>query len=213
MNKFTLNAIYGFFALFVIATLGLYFGSGKSDPAHAEPSAVIVQPSDLDAVRLLPKEQRMQYIKPSSFNQGGAAAAKSASAVPPRPVSMPATYSDDLRIVVVRQGETLSMIALRELGDSNRYKDIMRWNNITDASTVPVGLQLQIKLEQPQLSDPMVSAATTEQSYVVQPGDFLGKISQKFYGTSKNVDMILKANNLKNANSIRVGQLLIIPAK
>jgi nucleoid-associated protein YgaU len=105
------------------------------------------------------------------------------------------------------------MIALRELGDSNRYKDIMRWNNITDASTVPVGLQLQIKLEQPQLSDPMVSAATTEQSYVVQPGDFLGKISQKFYGTSKNVDMILKANNLKNANSIRVGQLLIIPAK
>jgi len=47
----------------------------------------------------------------------------------------------------------------------------------------------------------------------VESGDFLGAISQKFYGTSKKVDVILKANNLKNANSISVGQTLIIPAE
>ena len=67
MNTLTKNALLGFFALFSIAMLGSYFGSEKSNPEDAEPSAVIVQPSDLDAVRLLPKNQR-QYIKPDNLH-------------------------------------------------------------------------------------------------------------------------------------------------
>ena len=44
--------------------------------------------------------------------------------------------------------------------------------------------------------------------HVVQPGETLSAIAQA-YGVK--IDTILKANNIKNANSIRVGQKLFIP--
>ncbi|MFT7516546.1 MAG: nucleoid-associated protein YgaU [Myxococcota bacterium] len=204
MNNFTKNAVLGFVALFVIALLGLYFGSDQANPADAEPASVIIQPTDLDSVRLLPKSQRVQYITPSDFTPG------TGSDPVPRPVGIdppmptPEPFSDDLRIVVVRQGDTLGAIAKRELGDSNRYRDIMDWNNITNERAITIGMQLQIRLQE-------VPVKTDAQTYVVQSGDVLGVISDRFYGTSKKVDLIIKANNLKDANSIRVGQSLIIP--
>jgi nucleoid-associated protein YgaU len=217
MNKITKNSLLGFFALFSIAMLGSYFGSEKSNPADAEPSAVIVQPSDLDAVRLLPKEQRVQYIKPDIFNPKSVAVPTPSPRATPGVVPMPATFSNDVRVVVVRQGETLGAIALRELGESKRYMDIMRWNNIKDETGIPVGMKLRIMLNEVATAVPSAisikTGPTTQQSYTVQSGDFLGAISQKFYGTSKKVDVILKANNLKNANSLSVGQTLIIPAE
>ena len=217
MNKITKNSLLGFLALFSIAMLGSYFGSEKSNPADAEPSAVIVQPSDLDAVRLLSPEQRAQYIKPDNFNPNPTVVSAPPPSVTPGVIPLPATFSNDVRVVVVRQGETLSAIALRELGESKRYKDIMRWNNIKDETGIPVGMKLRIMLNEVVTAVPAAisirTGPTAPQSYTVESGDFLGAISQKFYGTSKKVDVILKANNLKNANSISVGQTLIIPAE
>jgi|TARA_B110000196_G_C20865121_1_gene529260 nucleoid-associated protein YgaU len=217
MNKITKNSLLGFFALFSIAMLGSYFGSEKSNPADAEPSAVIVQPSDLDAVRLLAPEQRAQYIKPDNFNPNPAAVSAPSPSATPGAIPMPATFSNDVRVVVVRQGETLGAIAKRVLGDSKRYEDIMRWNNITDETRIPVGMKLSIMLNEVvtavPAAIPLKTGPATQQSYTVQSGDFLGAISQKFYGTSKKVDVILKANNLKNANSLSIGQTLIIPAE
>jgi nucleoid-associated protein YgaU len=217
MNKITKNALLGFFALFSIAILGSYFGSEKSNPADAEPSAVIVQPSDLDAVRLLPKEQRVQYIKPDSFNPKSVAVPTPSPRATSGATPMPATFSNDVRVVVVRQGETLSAIAFRELGESKRYKDIMRWNNIKDDKGIPVGMKLLIMPNEVTTATPAAIVAkrgpTTHQSYTVQPGDTLSEISQKFYSTSKKVDVILKENNLENVNNISVGQTLIIPAE
>ena len=222
MNNLTKNVALGFMALFAIALLGKCFGSEQANPADAEPQAIIIQPSDLDAVRLLPKKQRTQYIKPSNFNNqplatptptpASASASASASA-PARPI--PATFSNDLRIVVVRQGDTLGAIAKRELGDSKRYKDIMRWNNIKDERAITIGMQLQIKLAtvpQPVPALDNLSDISSDRTYTVKSGDVLGLISQQFYGTSKKVKLILEANGLSDANSIRVGQKLIIPA-
>ncbi len=213
MNKLTKNALLGFFALFSIAMLGSYFGSEKSNPEDAEPSTVIVQPSDLDAVRLLPKNQR-QYIKPDNFNPNSTAAPTPSSGGTAQAIPMPATFSNDVRIVVVRQGDTLSAIAKRELGASKRYRDIMRWNGIKDETGIQTGMELRLMFDEvvPEVI-PVKTGPTTQQSYTVQSGDFLGGISQKFYGTSKKIDVILKANNLKNANSLSVGQTLIIPAE
>ena len=213
MNKLTKNALLGFFALFSIAMLGSYFGSEKSNPEDAEPSAVIVQPSDLDAVRLLPKNQR-QYIKPDNFNPNSTAVPTPLSGETAQAIPMPATFSNDVRVVVVRQGDTLGAIAKRELGESKRYKDIMRWNGIKDDTGIQIGMELRLMLDEvaPEVI-PVKMGPTTQQSYTVQSGDFLGGISQKFYGTSKKIDVILKANNLKNANSLSVGQTLIIPAE
>jgi nucleoid-associated protein YgaU len=52
----------------------------------------------------------------------------------------------------------------------------------------------------------------TNQTYTVQPGDNLSKISQHFYGDANKYNTIVKANNLANPDKIKPGQELIIPA-
>ncbi len=51
------------------------------------------------------------------------------------------------------------------------------------------------------------------QTYIVQPGDTLGKISQKFYGTTRRYMDIYEANRsiLSSPSSVAVGQELSIP--
>jgi nucleoid-associated protein YgaU len=50
------------------------------------------------------------------------------------------------------------------------------------------------------------------QSYTVQPGDNLSKISKHFYGDANKYMSIVKANNLEDPDKIKVGQELVIPA-
>lgn len=59
------------------------------------------------------------------------------------------------------------------------------------------------------------SPETGVQTYTVKPGDTLGKISKQFYGTTKDYKRIFDQNksDLKDANSLNVGQKLEIPAK
>jgi len=50
------------------------------------------------------------------------------------------------------------------------------------------------------------------QTYTVQPGDNLSKISKRFYGDPNKYPQIAKANNLEDPDKIKVGQQLLIPA-
>jgi nucleoid-associated protein YgaU len=50
------------------------------------------------------------------------------------------------------------------------------------------------------------------QTYKVQPGDSLSKISKQFYGDASKYMTIAKANNLADPDKIKVGQELFIPA-
>lgn len=52
------------------------------------------------------------------------------------------------------------------------------------------------------------SSTQSGYEHVVQPGETLSAIAQAY---EVKMDAILKANNIKNANSIRVGQKLFIP--
>lgn len=71
--------------------------------------------------------------------------------------------------------------------------------------------------EQPQANDrteyPDNKSTGGNQTYVVQPGDTLGKISVRFYGTANGYLRIYEANRdqLSSPSDIRVGQELIIP--
>ncbi len=58
------------------------------------------------------------------------------------------------------------------------------------------------------LTLPVASPVFADTSYTVQPGDTLTKIAARFNVT---VEAIVRANHLKDANSIWVGQTLIIP--
>jgi len=51
-----------------------------------------------------------------------------------------------------------------------------------------------------------------DQTYTVQPGDTLSKISKQYYGDANKYPKIAKANNLEDPDKIKVGQRLVIPA-
>jgi nucleoid-associated protein YgaU len=50
------------------------------------------------------------------------------------------------------------------------------------------------------------------QTYTVQPGDNLSKISKRFYGDANKYPQIVQANNIEDPDKIKVGQQLVIPA-
>jgi nucleoid-associated protein YgaU len=50
-----------------------------------------------------------------------------------------------------------------------------------------------------------------QQTYTVEAGDNLSKISKYFYGDANKYEAIVKANNLADPDKIRVGQKLVIP--
>ncbi len=50
------------------------------------------------------------------------------------------------------------------------------------------------------------------QTYTVQPGDNLSKISKRYYGDANKYPVIAQANNLTDPDKIKVGQELVIPA-
>lgn len=60
-------------------------------------------------------------------------------------------------------------------------------------------------------TDEIRETAVKYQEYVVEKGDSLSSISQKFYQNKKGVLRIVEYNQLKDANKIRVGMKLKIP--
>lgn len=52
----------------------------------------------------------------------------------------------------------------------------------------------------------------TDQTYTVQAGDNLSKISKQFYGDPSKYKKIVDANKLGDPDKIKAGQQLIIPA-
>lgn len=91
-----------------------------------------------------------------------------------------------------------------------------------EEAEVKSGTQFGVILNQ-SVSLPRYAEANTDEytpprtnggrSYIVQPGDTLGKISVKFYGTSRRYLDIYNANRdvLSSPSNIEVGQRLIIP--
>ncbi|MGD0336383.1 MAG: LysM peptidoglycan-binding domain-containing protein [Candidatus Omnitrophota bacterium] len=65
----------------------------------------------------------------------------------------------------------------------------------------------------PEINEPSVQESAGFQSYKVEKNDTLQKISQKYYGTTKQWNKIYEANKdiLKGPNKLYVGQSLKIP--
>lgn len=99
---------------------------------------------------------------------------------------------------IVEPGDTLSEIAAKyELN----VDDLIRWNNIENPDLISVGQKIELSGHEPALPE--------DQIYVVQPGDTVSEIAEKF--GLRWVD-IGAANKLEDINKIYAGQELIIPA-
>jgi len=120
------------------------------------------------------------------------------------------TYGRELVIYKVRNGDALGMIAQRH---RVRIEDLKKWNNL-QKNLIHPGQRLNIWV----LSS---TKATTSNStpkqlfqpsadskiYIVQPGDTLWDISNKFQGLT--IEKIRSMNNLKT-NKLQPGQKLIV---
>ena len=81
--------------------------------------------------------------------------------------------------------------------------------------------QMRLNKEQPidlarQVQPTLAPAQKPKRSYKVRKNDNLGRISRRYYGTTKHWKHILKANDkiLKgNERAVRPGMLLVIPKK
>jgi len=97
---------------------------------------------------------------------------------------------------IVKPGETLGGIAAKyELS----LDDLIRWNKIENPDHIDVGQKIELSGHEP----------AGDQIYVVQPGDTVSEIAEKF--GLRWVD-IGAANKLEDINKIYAGQKLIIPA-
>lgn len=77
----------------------------------------------------------------------------------------------------------------------------------------PVAAKPETKPQTKAETKSATPTTTAGRTYEVKKGDTLGEISMRELGTSKRAGEIITLNNLKDANSIRVGQKLKMPAK
>jgi LysM repeat protein len=116
--------------------------------------------------------------------------------------ALPLTAAAQGGTYTVRSGDTLASIA-KAYGVS--VNSIVAANGLSSPDHIIVGQRLAI----PGAPGGSASGATgSAKIYIVQAGDTLAKISQK-YGVSSAA--IMAANGIQNANLIRVGQRLTIP--
>jgi LysM repeat protein len=71
-----------------------------------------------------------------------------------------------------------------------------------------------IKQADPSYSDlkhEVVTNGPQEQSYTIQAGDNLSKVSKLFYGNPNHYPQIAEANGLENPDKIQPGQVITLP--
>lgn len=61
------------------------------------------------------------------------------------------------------------------------------------------------------LKHEITNTGGAEQTYTIQAGDNLSKVSKLFYGNANKYEEIAKASGLADANKIQVGQEVTIP--
>ena len=117
-------------------------------------------------------------------------------------VVVPAAATD--RVVVVRQGDTLSEIALRH---GVTVAQLMALNALTDPNRIYPGERLRLVVDPSAQARP--APVATPIVHVVRYGEHLTGIARR-YGTT--IAAIVQANGLSDASYLRVGQRLVIPA-
>ena len=71
-----------------------------------------------------------------------------------------------------------------------------------------------IKAIDPTFSDlkhEITNTGGAEQTYTIQAGDNLSKVSKLFYGNANHYEAIAKASGMNDANKIQVGQTVTVP--
>jgi len=125
----------------------------------------------------------------------------------------------------IKSGETLEEIALRQYGDRRLWRVIAEANPLKDVERIRAGDTLRIPVDPSNIQGVVVDASGERASpptptapefveYVVKSGDTLSEISQAYYGTIRNADLIFQANrdSLRSKDDLKLGQTIRLPA-
>ena len=105
------------------------------------------------------------------------------------------------KIHIVKSGDTLSSIS--KLYSINKDL-IIKLNNLKDQNYIYVGQNLIISKS---TENPLLKSDLINSYYIVQIGDNLTEISNKY---NLNIGYLLEINNLKNPDSLKVGQKILL---
>lgn len=123
----------------------------------------------------------------------------------------------------IRPGDTLSEIAMRELGTMKRWKEILEINPGLRADHLVVGKSILLpagsaspqprrsKEPKPE-SKPKLASAETGGTYLVREGDSLWKISERLLGDGSRWKEIAKLNAKIDVDRLHPGMVLRVPA-
>jgi nucleoid-associated protein YgaU len=135
----------------------------------------------------------------------------------PAPRSISINGADPRRTYTVKAGDNLTRIANRELGDGDRWRDILEANRdvLSDADDIYAGMTLKLP-GQPiaTTSRPSESpAASSQQTYTVQAGDTLIAIAQRQLRDGDQWRDILAVNSdqLSRPEDLKAGMRLVMP--
>jgi nucleoid-associated protein YgaU len=108
------------------------------------------------------------------------------------------------------QGEKLFVRA--EVANEEIKNNI--WDEIKQIDAQYSDLTADITINSSLPQPAAAPAASQGQTYAVQAGDTLSALAQKFYGKASEYNKIFEANKdkLTDANHVRAGQELLIPA-
>ena len=162
---------------------------------------------------------RLNTIAPHDLRSGNVITLPERSvAVNPQPTPIAARELPGERYHTVAEGELLGDLSKQYYGTATKWELIAAANNISDPGRIQVGARLLIP-QDGTTSTPVGPTTTGDreaptgagQHYTIEEGDFLGKISTKFYQTSQKWEQILAANPGIDPDNLRVGQKIWIP--
>lgn len=125
--------------------------------------------------------------------------------VAPR-VAPSTTISGKLTMVTVKPGDSLWKFAASRLGNGHRWQELLALNpGLRNPDLLEVGSQIVVPAS---LASPRAPT-----KYTVRDGDTLWTIAQSHFGHGSVWSCIAQANpDLRDANLIHVGQILLLPA-
>lgn len=117
-------------------------------------------------------------------------------------------------LYVVKDGETLGEIASRELGSYRMWVDVANLNGITDPSRIMPGRTLKMpkpKTKPAQLITTATSLAPNQHRVV--EGETLSSIASDYLGDANKFYLIANTNPSIDPDRLRIGDILVIPAR
>lgn len=170
-------------------------------PSPVAPRLLSQAPPALNVLPPRPAAPHAITPGPPALPAGPARVAASPGGIAPSPL-----VSGKLTIVTVQRGDSLWKFAAARLGNGRRWQELLSLNpELRNPDVIRIGSQIVLPAS--------LAPRATPTKYTVRSSDTLWSIAQSHFGRGASWPCIAQANpDLQDANLIRPGQFLLLPA-